>query len=68
MIRWGVPAEAKVLLILPEMAEMVYLSSRNIPTVKLISANNLNVYDLLNADKIVTTNTALAKLQEVYSD
>lgn len=68
MTRWGVPAEAKVLLILPEMAEMVYLSSRNIPTVKLISANNLNVYDLLNADKIVTTNTALAKLQEVYSD
>jgi large subunit ribosomal protein L4 len=70
MTRWGIQAESKVLLILPELAEaeMVYLSSRNLPTVKSISATNLNVYDLLNADKIVTTNTALAKILEVYSD
>lgn len=70
MLRWGIEAESKVLLILPELAEaeMVYLSARNLPTVKSISATNLNVYDLLNADKIVTTNTALAKILEVYSD
>ncbi|MDP8965714.1 MAG: 50S ribosomal protein L4 [Cyanobacteriota bacterium] len=68
LARWGIHAEAKVLLILPELAEMVQLSARNLSTVKLISATNLNVYDLLAADKIVTTNTALAKIQEVYSD
>jgi large subunit ribosomal protein L4 len=68
LARWGIQAEAKVLIILPELAEMVQLSARNLSTVKLISATNLNVYDLLAADKIVTTNTALAKIQEVYSD
>lgn len=66
--RWGITAESKILLILPELEEMVYLSARNLSTVKLISATSLNVYDILNADKIVTTNTALAKIQEVYSE
>lgn len=66
--RWGIEAESKVLLIVPEIQETIYLSARNISTVKLISATYLNVYDVLNADKIVTTDTALAKIQEVYSD
>lgn len=66
--RWGIEPDSKVLLILPEIPEMVYLSARNISTVKLISATRLNVYDVLNADKIVTTDTALAKIQEVYGD
>ncbi|MBD0361691.1 MAG: 50S ribosomal protein L4 [Coleofasciculus sp. C3-bin4] len=66
--RWGITAESKVLLILPELQEMVYLSARNLSTVKLISATNLNVYDVLDADKIVATNTALAKILEVYSE
>lgn len=64
--RWGVPKAAKILLILSESAENVYLSARNIAKLKLIPANQLNVYDLLWADKIVTTSSALAKIQEVY--
>lgn len=68
LVRWGIDSESKVLLIVPEIEETVYLSARNIPTVKLISATSLNVYDVLNADKIVATDTALAKIQEVYSD
>ncbi len=66
--RWGVQADSKVLLILPEVSEMVFLSARNVHNVKLISASGLNVYDLLAADQIVATNTALVKIQEVYSD
>ncbi len=66
--RWGVEPEAKVLLILTEREETIYLSARNIAKLKLISATQLNVYDLLNADKIVTTASALEKIQEVYSD
>jgi len=66
LTRWGVEADAKVLLILPEPQEMVYLSARNISTVKLISATNLNIYDLLAADRLVVTQAALAKIQEVY--
>lgn len=66
--RWGIDRDAKVLLILPEAAEMVYLSVRNMAKVKLIYADKLSIYDLLNADKIITTNTALNKIQEVYGD
>jgi large subunit ribosomal protein L4 len=66
--RWGVEADQKVLLILAERNDNVYLSARNIATLKLIGADQLNVYDLLNADKIVTTPSAMTKIQEVYSD
>src|SRR6476469_9773660 len=66
--RWGVEPESKILLILNEREEMVYLSARNIANLKLISANNINVYDVLDADKIVTSASALATIQEVYSD
>ena len=64
--RWGIEPGAKVLLILIERAETVYLSARNVANLKLISATQLNVYDLLNADKIVTTASAIEKIQEVY--
>lgn len=66
--RWGIDPQVKVLLILPEKDENVYLSARNVENVKLILATNLNVYDLLDADAIVTTAAALEKIQEVYSD
>jgi large subunit ribosomal protein L4 len=66
--RWGVGADSKVLLIVSERNETVYLSARNVANLKLISATNLNVFDLLAADKIVTTTTALAKIQEVYGE
>ncbi len=68
LARWGVEPKSKVLLILPEREESVYLSARNIANLKLIGAGNLNVFDLLNADKIVTTASALNKIQEVYTD
>ncbi|MBZ8179713.1 50S ribosomal protein L4 [Oscillatoria salina] len=66
--RWGVEPGAKVLLILREFTDNVYLSARNISTLKLMKAESLNIYDLLLADKIVITSEALAKIQEVYSD
>ncbi len=66
--RWGIEPDAKVLLILKEVPENVNLSTRNISNVKLIKATNLNVFDLLNANKIVVTTDALEQIQEVYSD
>lgn len=65
--RWGSEPENNTLLILSERTENVYLSARNIEKLKLIAADQLNVYDLLRADKIVITASALAKIQEVYS-
>ncbi len=66
--RWGVEAGSKILVILAEKNENVYLSVRNIANVKLITASNLNIYDLLHADKIVSTEDAIKKIQEVYGD
>ncbi|MEM1169546.1 MAG: 50S ribosomal protein L4 [Cyanobacteria bacterium P01_H01_bin.35] len=66
--RWGVDTEAKVLLVLPEKQENVYLSGRNVAKLKITLANNLNIYDILEADKIIATATAIAKIQEVYGD
>lgn len=66
--RWGIEPNAKVLLILPEKQEIVYLSGRNIANLKLAVASHLNVFDLLNADRIVVTASALSKIQEVYHD
>jgi large subunit ribosomal protein L4 len=66
--RWGVESDAKVLLILDERSENIFLSARNVPSIKMIPATSLNVYDVLSADKIVTTAAAIAKIQEVYSD
>ncbi len=66
--RWGVEPESKVLLILHEAPETVFLSARNIGNLKIIKATHLNVFDLLNADKIVTTAAAMAKIQEVYGE
>jgi large subunit ribosomal protein L4 len=66
--RWGIPDGSKVLLVVSDRDETVYLSARNISYVKLISATNLNVHDVLVADQIVTTASALSKIQEVYSD
>jgi large subunit ribosomal protein L4 len=68
MTRWGVEAESKVLIIVSEVEDNTLLSVRNIAKVKMISASGLNVFDLLNADQIVATAEAIAKIQEVYND
>jgi large subunit ribosomal protein L4 len=69
MSRWGIDLDARrVLLIVGEKHETVYLSARNIANVKLILATNLNVYDILAADQIVATQSAIAKIQEVYGE
>jgi large subunit ribosomal protein L4 len=63
--RWGATGTEKVLLI---ESENVFLSARNVPRLRLISANGLNVYDVLNADRIIVTKSAIVKIQEIYSD
>ncbi|MBE9137223.1 50S ribosomal protein L4 [Nodosilinea sp. LEGE 07088] len=66
--RWGIDPNAKILLVIAERQELVYLSARNLENVKLVTAANLNIYDLLNADHLVITSPALVAIQEVYSD
>jgi large subunit ribosomal protein L4 len=69
--RWGANPEKKILLILAEKTETtetVFLSGRNVANLKILPANNINIFDVLAADYIVTTTEALTKIQEVYGD
>ena len=45
----------------------VIKSCNNIPTAKTTQFNTLNVYDILNAEKLVMTVDAVKKLEEVYA-
>ncbi|NEQ98970.1 MAG: 50S ribosomal protein L4 [Cyanothece sp. SIO2G6] len=65
--RWGVAANEKVLLIVVEKAENVYLSVRNISTVKFITSSNLNIFDILTAGKIVVTSAAINHIKESFN-
>ena len=60
-------AEKKALLVLGGKDESVIRASKNIPTVKDAYVNTINVYDLLNADKIVVLKAAMENIQEVYA-
>jgi large subunit ribosomal protein L4 len=55
---------SKVLLVLPEKLENVIKSFRNIPKVKILLAEGINSYDVLNNDKVITFKSALEKIQE----
>lgn len=64
--RWGIEPDQKVLLIVEEKLDTIFLSVRNMPCVKLMVADQLNIFDLVNADKLVITEGAIAKIQAVY--
>jgi large subunit ribosomal protein L4 len=67
LTRWGIASEETVLLIVTEITnDNLYLSARNLPNVKLLRHDCLNIYDILYADKIVATSEAITKIQEVY--
>ena len=60
-------AEKKALLVLAGRDETIIRASKNIPTVKDAYVNTINVYDLLNADKIIVLKAAMESIQEVYA-
>jgi large subunit ribosomal protein L4 len=51
--------EQKVLIVLPRKEEVVYRSFRNLPNVRVLSVEGLNVYDILWSDKVVILKEAL---------
>ena len=63
----AVGSERKALIVLPEVNENVIKSARNIAGVKTAQVNELNVYDILNADKLIIDKAALTKIEEVYA-
>ena len=59
--------EGKTLIIVPERNTNVLMSSRNIEGVKTITANNINVFDLLKYTNLVLSVDSVKKLEEVYA-
>ena len=59
--------EGKALIVMPEVDKKVIKSASNIPGVKATLVNTLNVYDILNYDKFVVVQDAVAKIEEVYA-
>lgn len=57
----------KTLLVLPSANENVYLSSRNIQGTKVVTADELNTYDVLNAGKLVLTTGSVKTLEEALA-
>ena len=53
----------KALIVLSEENEEFSRSARNIPSVKVVLANNVCVYDLINANKLVFTVDAVKALE-----
>ena len=57
-------ADKKVLFVVADFSENVILASRNIANIALISANEINVLDLVNSDVVVMTSDAIKKIEE----
>jgi large subunit ribosomal protein L4 len=60
-------AEKKALVVLPERDETVIRAANNLPEAKISYVNTLNVYDILNAGKVVLTKAAKESVEEVYA-
>ncbi|WP_311431574.1 50S ribosomal protein L4 [Facklamia hominis] len=58
---------SKTLLVLEGDNEAAYLSARNIPNVKVIDDENVNVLDVINADQVLITKAALSTVEEALA-
>ena len=60
-------ADKKSLVVLPERDENIVRATGNLQEAKTIYVNTLNVYEILNADKLVITKAALQAVEEVFA-
>ena len=60
-------ADKKALVVLPEKDENVVRATANLAEAKTTYVNTLNVYDILNADKVILTKAAKESVEEVYA-
>ena len=63
----AVNCDGKAVVVTPVVDAVVVKSARNIPGVLTTPANNLSVYDIINAQYLVADQAALAKIEEVYA-
>ncbi|MCH2224464.1 MAG: 50S ribosomal protein L4 [Crocinitomicaceae bacterium] len=57
----------KVLMILGEQNDNVYLSSRNLKKVKVVTADSVNTFDVLNAGKVVMAQSSIEVIEKILN-
>jgi large subunit ribosomal protein L4 len=57
-------ASKKTLVVVPEMTENVMLSGRNLPKSKVVRAQDLNTYEIMNANALVIAEGSIGKIVE----
>ena len=57
----------KVLMILGEKNDNVYLSSRNLKKVKVVTADSVNTFDVLNAQKVVMAKSSIEVIEKILN-
>jgi large subunit ribosomal protein L4 len=60
-------ADKKTLLVLPEANKNIILSGRNIKNTKITTADQINTYDVLNADKLIFLESSVAKVETLLN-
>ncbi len=60
-------ATRKALVVLPQVDETVVRATANLAEAATTYVNTLNVYDILNAGKLVLTRAAVESVEEVYA-
>lgn len=61
-------AEKKAYIVTEEINPVFVKSAANIPAVKTTPVNAINVYDILNSNKMVVSKQAVMKIEEVYAE
>lgn len=66
MKRWGLDPKEKAMFLMAEVSDNVRLSSRNIGTLKMLTPRTLNLFDILNSEKLVLTKDTVDYLNKMY--
>lgn len=57
----------KTLLVLPENNQHVVRSGRNLPNTKITTADQINTYDVMNADSVIFVESAISKVENLLN-
>ena len=57
----------KTLLVLPETNSSIVLSGRNVQNAKIVTADQINTYDVMNAEQLIFVESSLSKIDNLLN-
>jgi large subunit ribosomal protein L4 len=57
----------KTLMVIPDYNDNIYRSSRNLPKAKVMTARDLNTYEILAANKLILVDTSVSVIEEILN-